>query len=446
MDHRLPVLEAEVSDPDASAVPHWYIYPPKHSYTDAQGIGEFEFGLGEAEVTSVYVHVPFCNMRCSFCSLYTSAGYSDDAVQQYASVLAQEVATFRSRSDLGWPRIDTLYFGGGTPAQLGEPALTDVLNALYELGDFTRAHRTVEFSPDVVTPTTVAAWRAHAFDRASLGIQTFDEALLSAMYRKHSVEDARRAVRDLVEAGFDSVNVDLIFGHGGQSLRQWERDLEEVAATEATSCTFHPLAVIPKTDFEKKAVSEAAEAALSSQMHRMALDFFDAQGWTRTSAISYARTARPNPLEYAEARGITTLGFGAGSRSYYPSLHTSTLPSSNRQSFGRVLRAYTESVEAGRRPALALVRLNEEERVRRQLILQMHHGTIGNATLEWTKHVAGTQAIAQDLDDLVNRGLLRRSPDGLDLTKEGAVMAASVGLTLASDKVRRSIRKSSATP
>ena len=444
MEIHLPLLGTTVSATDAAAVPHWYIYPPKHSYGDAKGLDEFILGLADVDVISVYVHIPFCNMRCSFCSLYTSAGYSEDAVQDYACMLAREILTFRRKSDLGHPRIDTLYFGGGTPAQLGEPALTDVLRTLDVLGDFRSTRKTVEFSPDVVTPTTTAAWRAHGFTRASLGVQTFDKTLLATMYRRHSVEDARRAVRDLVDAGFESVNVDLIFGHGGQSIDQWEQDLKEVATSSASSCTFHPLAIIPKTDFEKKAVTEVAATELSSRMHRMALNFFEAEGWTRTSAISYARTNSPNPLEYAEAQGVPTLGFGAGSRSYYPYLHTSTLPSSNRQSFGRVLRAYYETVEEERRPALSLVRIDEEERVRRQLILQMHHGLVSDETIEWAARLEATREIGEKLDRLTDLGLLRRTKVGLELTTEGAVSAASIGLTTASDRVREHIRSSSA--
>ncbi|WP_198019068.1 coproporphyrinogen-III oxidase family protein [Azorhizobium doebereinerae] len=417
------------------------MYPPKTSYSSEVHVDVVEkelAGLAGALV-SAYVHIPFCNMKCNFCSLLTLPGGSDPTVSVYIDNLKREIVNFGARFQRAKPVVSVLYFGGGTPALLPERQLAEVLEQLQLAVDTTQLLScSVEFSPDVVDEVTTGAWRRHGFNRASLGVQTFNDALLKTMGRRHTATHARAAIGNLANAGYEDINVDLIFGFPGQTAQVWGDDLRAVVASEATHCTFHPLSVRPKVALERKAISPTSAVASLEDRHGQAIGHFQEAGWTQTSAISFSRLSIPNPIESAEAAGQPTIGFGAGSRSYYPSVHTSTVPYATRTPFGAVLRRYYESVSAGRLPIASEVLLDAEERLRRILILQMHHGRIPKSMLS---------GLDSDIDDslstimegmLVEGYFVQRESDYL-LTTAGSIKAAEMGLSLSSASVKRSL-------
>lgn len=388
-------------------VPHWYMYPPKCVYSDRGSIPYDGVPIPRAGA-SIYVHVPFCDMKCSFCSLYTSAGYSDNAADLYVKHLVREIDEFVTR--FPHVRSPNIYFGGGTPALLSDRHLKEIMDRLRPVLSASMESQSVEFSPNVATKERIVAWRDQGFDRVSVGIQSFNDERLSIMRRHHDGMQALEAIERLSHAGFEKINIDLIFGGHGQTLRHWRKDIEIALLAGADSCTFHPLALVSKTPFERKLDRSEVGTSNTQSLHNEAVQMFIAAGWKRTSAISFSRTGSPNPLERAEADGVDTFGFGAGARSYLGSLHISTLPSLKKMSFGAVLKAYYEAVDRGEKPALSAVKLSEEEIIRRALILNLHHGRID-----------------KDMTDAVSR-FEKDSKSLRDLEAELEPLAASFGV------------------
>ncbi len=426
----------------ATVVPHWYTYPPKNTYRDVTSNDDL-IDLTRVKAggkASLYVHIPFCNMKCSFCSLYTSAGYSERAVNEYTDALTTEIASFVRRQGDTNLVIQTLYFGGGTPALFPRDNLSKILSSLSAVGDL-RASRgnTVEFSPDTTDAQTVKAWREADFDRASIGVQTFDDQLLRVFRRRHSAQDAREAIRRLQGAGYREINVDLIFGHEAQTERMWMRDVAEVLGSGATSCTFHPLSSASKTEFERKSITSKQSPNKTLSMHSYALSAFQAAGWRRTSAISVSISGSPNPIEHAEAQGITTIGFGAGSRSYFPGAHLSTVPYQHKMAFGQVLSRYFDAVRSGKIPALSIAHVSAEEQARRLLILQLHHGSIARVALDRVNHPGLRGQLVQSIERFTRAGWLEERPEQFVLTDAGAVQVAQLGEALASAEVQSAL-------
>lgn len=425
-------------------VPHWYMYPPKTSFRDCQSMAYDGLGLGNLARFNAYVHVPFCNMKCSFCSLFTSAGHNEQATKKYVDALCKEIdQAFAIIPDA---KCDNLYIGGGTPALLNAEDVDPIMlrfNSTVPLGGQTR---TVEFSPDVVSETTVATWRRHGFNRVSLGVQSLDASRLISMHRHHDGTVALGAIKSLISGGFEFVNVDLIFGGHGQGPKEWLLDVEQVVASGADSCTFHPMATIEKTAFERKLNSTDAELGDLKEMHAQAIEYFVSAGWSRTSAISFSRTGTPNPIEHSEAYGKETLGFGAGARSYLNSLHISTLPAEKRLPFGQVLSAYYEAVDAGRKPALSTVSLSDEEMVRRSLVLQLHHGLILRETLERLFEIVDGHDEKQTIDALFAKKLALDVGSTIELSHNIGTTVAELGLIFSSPAVRNAISQTGNAP
>lgn len=421
-------------------VAHWYTYPPKQCYSDCSPLSYADIPAIETDCASIYVHIPFCTMKCSFCSLFTSTGFTEDTLSRYIDHLVVECHTTQ-RIIPSSGKINSVYFGGGTPSILPASLIAKLAEALQTLGVSQGTPKTVEFSPDVVSQATASLWNSYGFCRASIGAQSFDDSMLASMRRRHTRSDTLLAISVLRDAGFSDINVDLIFGHSNQLISDWQRDIVTIIESEATSCTFHPLATTNKTAQDRKSLAVELAVSHVEQMHLLAISTFESAGWQRTSAISYAKSGRPNHIEQQESLGAPTIGLGAGARNYFSHLHTSTLPFSKRLPFGAILKEYFEAVSAGMKPAMSSVSLSDEEVIRRQLVLQMHHGTIHETTVARAAKSSSTQDVSAKLSDLVREGYLVRNDGVLMLSSKGAVNAASIGLLLASTAVADRIRE-----
>jgi oxygen-independent coproporphyrinogen-3 oxidase len=196
----------------------------------------------------VYVHVPFCARRCSYCD-FSIAVRAKLPVAEYLSALGAEL-TLRYGGDGPWP-VDTIYLGGGTPSALGEDVarLMDVLRAF--LDPTPTAEVTLEANPEHVTPRMVAAWRDAGINRLSLGAQSFDSKALAWMHRTHRVDDISRAVDVARSARVENVSLDLIFALPPKLGRDWEEDLNRALALKPAHISLYGLTVEPATPLSR---------------------------------------------------------------------------------------------------------------------------------------------------------------------------------------------------
>ncbi|MFL5546361.1 MAG: radical SAM family heme chaperone HemW [Gemmatimonadales bacterium] len=196
----------------------------------------------------VYVHVPFCARRCSYCDFaiavrreVPSAAYTQAILTEWNLWLEDPV----------WhesPVIETIYFGGGTPSRVSPEAIAQLLDRLTRQRPVAAdAEITLEANPDDVTLPAAASWRAAGVNRISLGVQSFDPAVLQWMHRVHTAEQVPAAVEALRCAGFEDLSLDLIFGLPGNLARDWEDDLVGAFALEPEHLSLYGLTVEPHT-------------------------------------------------------------------------------------------------------------------------------------------------------------------------------------------------------
>src|ERR1044071_2048290 len=158
----------------------------------------------------IYIHVPFCRSRCSYCDFATGA-FEAALADAYVGALTREIESFKLKDAL--TEVDTVYFGGGTPSQLTPAQVSRVLEAARRKFDVDAdAEVTLEMNPGTVTAENLKALRAAGVNRASFGAQTFDERELKRLGRTHTADDTRKKFGLLREAGFDTVSFDLIAG------------------------------------------------------------------------------------------------------------------------------------------------------------------------------------------------------------------------------------------
>ncbi len=197
---------------------------------------------------NLYVHVPFCARRCSYCD-FAIAVRRDVPAAAFVDAIAREWEAARRREP--WAQanqLDTVYLGGGTPSRLGAGALRDLVTTLASAMPVAAgAEVTLEANPDDVTDAAAAAWRAAGFNRVSLGVQSFNDGVLSWMHRTHDAARVPGAMASLRRAGFDNVSVDLIFALPPSLGRDWSLDLRQALDLGPEHVSLYGLTIEPGT-------------------------------------------------------------------------------------------------------------------------------------------------------------------------------------------------------
>ncbi len=252
----------------------------------------------------VYLHIPFCKSRCSYCDFATDVYRDSAAVDRYVSALCREIETasllpgvppFRYGSDLK-PPIDTLYFGGGTPSLLTPKQLERILNAInsrFTLNEGTEI--TIEMNPGTVTPETLDAFRSLGVNRASFGVQTFDDTALKLLARGHDANDARNTFTMLREAGFDNVSLDLIAGLPGQLLQTWRQNLDEALRMAPEHLSLYLLEINEGTPLAEQIRSgrqPLPDEDLAAEMYELMLDRLAAAGYEQYEIANFSKPGR----------------------------------------------------------------------------------------------------------------------------------------------------------
>ena len=176
----------------------------------------------------IYLHIPFCRSRCSYCDFATDVFKSEDAVERYVNALVKEIQNSKFKIQKAENLIETIYFGGGTPSLLSPRQLEKILNAIHEkFNILPEIELTMEMNPATVTLETLKEYRSLGVNRASFGAQTFDDTELKRLGRRHTAQDVRETIELLRVSGFANVSFDLIAGLPRQTLQDWARNLDE---------------------------------------------------------------------------------------------------------------------------------------------------------------------------------------------------------------------------
>jgi oxygen-independent coproporphyrinogen-3 oxidase len=269
-----------------------------------------------ADLRHLYVHVPFCSRRCSYCD-FSIAVRREIPTADYVEKVVDEAGL----RHLGPTKLETIYLGGGTPSKLQANALVTLLAELSRLGllPLSGAELSLEANPEDLTPEAADGWRRAGFNRLSIGVQTFDPGVLDWMHRTHSAAQSADAVRTARGAGFEDVSIDLIYALPDRLGRDWERDLDLALGLEPDHVSIYGLTVEPRTPLGKRA-ARGVEVAESDD--RAAEQFLAAHerltraGFEHYEVSSYAKPGRRSRHNSAYWRRVPYLGLGPSAHSY----------------------------------------------------------------------------------------------------------------------------------
>ena len=384
-----------------------------------------------------YVHLPFCEMRCGFCNLFTRANPPAAQVTAYLAQLRRQAVAVR-QSLAGEASFAQLAIGGGTPTYL----TADELESLFEIVEvaFGSDHRplSVETSPATATADRLAVLAAHGTTRVSMGIQSFLDAEAHAAGRPQRLADVLAALEVIRTAGIPVLNIDLIYGIDGQTAQTWQHSLDEALRWQPEELYLYPLYVRPLTGLGRRAGGREGWDSQRQELYHQAVEVLTAAGYEQQSMRQFRRAGAPaveGPDYCCQDDGM--VGLGCGARSYTTSLHYSFDYAVGVSEVRAVIDDYLSRPADDFRYAEIGFDLDGTEQRRRWLLKSLLRRTgVDAAAYRQRFGTAHTDDFPQ-LKELTDRGWLH--DDHRTLTAAGLAHSDAIGPWLVSGPVREAM-------
>ena len=366
---------------------------------------------------SFYLHVPYCSTRCGYCDFntYTASELGDSVSRAtWADTAVREIELARRVLGAGTPAVQSVFIGGGTPTLLASDDLARAVHAVRDQFGFTAdVEITTEANPDSVTPESLSALREAGFNRISFGLQSTSERVLTALERTHRPGRSAEAVREAQAAGFDNINVDLIFGTPGESDEDLRRTLDDVIGLGVQHVSAYALIVEEGTRLARS-IAGGRTPAPDDDVQADRYELVDAAladaGYQWYEVSNWAQAGRECRHNLAYWEGFNWWGIGPGAHSHV---------GGTRWWNERHPANWTRALAEARSPAQAREIVSAEDRVIERIMLMTR---IRSGLSVWELD----QPALNQLSLLVENGLIadpRSHDDRVVLTLRGRLLA-----------------------
>ena len=263
----------------------------------------------------IYVHVPFCRSKCQYCDFYSLTAKDDKLMDGYLKATCTHIKEAGALAP-GY-KVDTIYFGGGTPSFFGADGMATILTAIRRNYDVdNNAEITFEANPDSISDKLLHRLRAEGFNRVSLGIQCDDDEILRKIGRPHTYAQAVNAYHRIRKAGFKNVSVDLIYGLPGQTLIAWQETLTHVLQLNPEHVSCYGLKVEPGTPlYDYQEYAKLPDDDTQADMYLAAVEILRAHGFRQYEISNFARKGLYSRHNMKYWTGGEYIGFGPSASS-----------------------------------------------------------------------------------------------------------------------------------
>ncbi|MFN8008560.1 MAG: radical SAM family heme chaperone HemW [Terriglobia bacterium] len=401
----------------------------------------FESDMLNHPPLGIYLHIPFCESKCSYCN-FASGVYPDYMVLPYLKALKAEIKAWRTIStEMGADTrvldsrfVDTVYLGGGTPSLLSTEALAGIIAFLREefsLSD--NVEMTLEVNPGTVSVQKIGGQISAGVNRVSIGMQTFQDFRLRKLGRSHTVADSLETFRLYRESGIRNISIDLILGLPGQTLPEWEYNLEQVHELNPDHVSLYMLEIHENTQFGKvygpssKMTPPAGESAsidalpdeeLVEAFYFQAVESLTQGGWKLYEISNFARPGYESRHNLKYWTNQPFLGFGCGAYSYLAGV---------RWGNERSVQRYIDLMHEQQHAIVSRHVLSEMDQQEEALFLGLRLSE--GIRLQSFQEKFGFDLRSQfrnSLDHLKEAGLIELNPETLRLTARGRLLSNEV--------------------
>ncbi|KAB7624399.1 oxygen-independent coproporphyrinogen III oxidase [Alkalilimnicola sp. S0819] len=388
---------------------------------------------------SLYVHIPFCESLCYYCACNKIITRHRNKSVRYLQYLNREIA-LQGRLFDDDRQVEQLHFGGGTPTYLSDEQLQALMVELgqrFNLAEPARREFSIEVDPRALGPETLPVLAAEGMNRISMGVQDFDPAVQRAVNRLQSFELTEAAVRQARESGFRSVSLDLIYGLPLQNLASFERTLDQVLSLRPERLAIYNYAHLPHLVKAQKLIRQAdlPSPPVKLQLLALSIERLTAAGYVYIGMDHFARP--DDELALARERGDLQRNF----QGY--STHADTdLVGLGNTAIGKLAHSYSQNLktlnsyyaelDAGRLPVWRGVRLDDDDRLRRDVINRlMCQERLDYSEVEERHHIVFRNYFAAELralESMAVDGLLEIERRGLRVTPVGRLLLRNIAM------------------
>jgi len=371
----------------------------------------------------VYLHIPFCRRRCHFCYFRVYTGKNAAEIQGYLDAAVRELTGHAGKPFVGGRRPRFIYFGGGTPSYLSVKQLTALSEAMKHLLPWDAAEEvTFECEPGTLTEPKLRFLRDMGVTRLSLGVEHFDEAILRLNGRAHGAREIDRVYGWAQSIGFPQVNVDIIAGMMGETEEGWREVVEKTVAMQPDSVTVYQMEVPYNTTIYQdmkargQAVAPVADWPTKRRWVAQAFARLEAEGYTVNSAYTAVKDPERTRFVYRDGlfSGADIIGLGVASFGHAGGTHYQ-----NEHHWG----PYLARLEAGELPIHRALTPTGEERLIREVMLQLKLGSIRAAPFREKFGADILDRFAGPIRTLREQGYLTVDGDTVTLNREGLLRA-----------------------
>jgi len=397
-------------------------YPP-YSFWTPDHVHEAHKALNRAPAPEtplgVYLHIPFCRKRCHFCYFRVYTDKDAGQIERYLDAAIRELMLYSQKPFIGARKPKFIYFGGGTPSFLSSRQLGRLVDAMKKLLTWDEAEEvTFECEPGTLTSGKLRIIRGTGVTRLSLGVENFDNHVLQINGRAHGAKEIDRSYHFARSIGFPQINIDLIAGMMGETTTNWRECVRKTIALAPDSVTIYQMEVPYNTTIyqEMKASGQTVAPGADWKTKREWVDYafseMERAGYTVTSAYTAVKDPSRTHFLYRNLlwTGADMIGLGVASFSHVGGTHFQ-----NEADFG----PYMTRLQEGTLPIHRALTPSPEERMIRELILQMKLGNVRRAYFQGKFGVDIQQRFAGPLSVLRDRGFLTLDQNSVRLNRDG---------------------------
>jgi len=416
-----------------------YAYPHKTAYRPFDSPIPLKDIWVDEDKSSLflYIHIPFCEMRCGFCNLFTTVHPTDSLESAYLDQL--EIQAQRTKAAIGSGQFARMAIGGGTPTYLTPEQLHRVFAIAEDVMEARLANIpiSVETSPLTATLDRLAVLRNHHVERISIGVQSFIESEVRAAGRAQKTENVHHALENIRAAQIPTLNIDLMYGLPGQTVDSWMTSLRTALMYAPEELYVYPLYVRPLTGLGKNTVDDPKIEDIRLACYRAGRDLLLAQGYQQISMRMFrvGNADRKNGVQYCcQEDGM--IGLGCGARSYTRHYHYATEYAVGRRGVLAILQDYIQRDASAFDHVDYGFHLNDDDQRRRYILKSLLHET--GLSLPQYRAYFGTDALEDypELKQLAQAGFFEWMDETLHITDQGLEASDAIGPYLYSDFVQ----------
>ncbi len=375
----------------------------------------------KTKMPGIYLHIPFCDTKCIYCDFYSITNHSKK--NEFLSAIKKEIAAQSAK--LRDSSFDSVFFGGGTPSLLDKDDFTSIFDTLYNNYDISvNTEITIEANPGTLTKEKLEQFKQLPINRISFGVQSFIDEELNFLTRIHSSNEAINSIRAAQDAGFENINLDLIFALPGQTMESWKFNLERAVKLNTQHISAYSLIFEKGTALysmmEKGSVSRA-DLDLEQEMYEYTMEYLTAKGYEQYEISNYAKPGKEcrHNLKYWTLEEY--ISFGPSASSYIGDKRWT-----NVKNIGK----YIDLIEEGKDAYDFIETIDKDTSITEHIMLGLRSRGIVFADFKDKHNIDFLNTYSSRVELLIEKGFAVKDNTKLSLTRKGYAVCDEIVASL----------------